>query len=553
MYGLGVYNLNGSNRTDLFLDIYTSYRPNKLAKVVEKYFGPSASQGSLLPDQIADFYGQVHGFLVEEAQAVGGLFGKDAVPSMLCTLQEKIMYPLLEPMKARYTAADYAVVEEFSRRVAPLLAGASDEDLVRTFRVTYGSFLSNSDILIGSEDSLLQNGLKEVLSRVCFDTRSASASGGFSVLDDDITGGEVDLSMFDSDDISLVFEKYGEALGVAIDDTKICFAESIMRSVGFMGGLRARKYVRFLSPVMSQHMKCLLMRIDELRVGGSMPSYESGVAGASVRKPEGGDDAPGGQSEEQYAAAARIAKEFRMAEMGLSKGRTLLPCALRVFQAAGAMCRHFTALELLATEHLDKAYENLFADSRGSLGQVVNQAMTDRVSGKEDSSVSIGGALAAALLTEDAHAQAELRAFLTALTRRTATSVTQSVFASSVGILSKFKHSAEQFLFDLTVFGPEMHLRDLHQDVQWTAEGEVSADQEDGLLPQQAFTQVGEHLLSLLQELEIFVSGSDLGDLQQLRGDAEGLSVSSWKKLRSILKLRDVSENRENICASVCW
>jgi hypothetical protein len=523
----------------LFLDIYTSYRPNKLAKVVEKYFGSSAGQGSLSPVQIADFYGQVHGFLSEEAQAVAGLFGKDAAPGLLCTLQDKIMHPLLEPMKARYTAADYAVVEEFSRRVAPLLVGAAEEDLVRTFRVTYGSFLSSSDILIGSEGSLLQKDLKQALAGVRFDTRVAP-SAGFSVLDDDSSCGEVDLSMFDSDDISAVFEKYGESLGMAIDNTKVCIAESIMRSVGFMGGLRARKYVRFLSPVMSQHMKSLLLCIEELRVAGSMPSCDGGESTTASSSGGAAVDASGRASEDQYATASRLAKELRMGEIGLSKGKTLLPCALRVFRSAGAMCRHFTALELLATDQLGKAYENLFAENRAGLGQVVRQVGFDRSAGRDDVSVSIGGALAAAVLTEDGHAQAELRAFLTALTRRTSTSVTQSVFSSSLGTLAKFKQSAEKFLFDLTILVPEVYLRDLHGDEQWVAEGRVSPDQEDSMLPQQAFTQVGEHLLSLLQELETFASDCDLADLLQLGGDAEGLAVSSWKRLRDILKLKDV-------------
>ena len=476
-----------SHRMDLFIDLFTSYRPQRLAQVVEKYFGgnPSVSQGSngsvtsstLQPDQLADFYGQLQGFLREESHAAQSLFGQQAVSSLMCLLLEKIMLPLAGPMRARYSPTAYPIVEKFTSRIAPLLVGSGEADLLRSLRACYSTFLDKRDVLIDYESHALQGDLETILDEVHFDTRPVSSTaGGLSILSgDEVTAGEgPDLQLFDSDDISAVFESYAASLCKAVDKTYRSFAESILRSVGFMGGLPARQYVRFLSPVLSQHIKTLLLRVDLLRVAGSMPLQNPADVSYSH------------STEEQQAEAARIAKEFRMSDMGISKGKVLLQCALRVFLSAGALCRHFTSLEQLAAEQLDIVYQNLFTE-----GSSVSLVVRMLASGNADTAVtSVGGAVAAAILKEDATAESELRAFLTAVSRRTTSSVAQGVLSSSLVPLGKFKQAAERFLFDLATHAPQAHLQELHSDELWVAEGEVSEDQQEQMLPQQAFTQV---------------------------------------------------------------
>lgn len=55
--------------------------------------------------------------------------------------------------------------------------------------------------------------------------------------------------------------------------------------------------------------------------------------------------------------------------------------------------------------------------------------------------------------------------------------------------------------------------------------------------------QVGEHLLSLVQELEAFASSDALRDLVVTSGEAGALAAHSagWQQLRSLLGIRDVS------------
>lgn len=71
-------------------------------------------------------------------------------------------------------------------------------------------------------------------------------------------------------------------------------------------------------------------------------------------------------------------------------------------------------------------------------------------------------------------------------------------------------------------------------------------------------TQVGEHLLSLVQELEAFASSDALSDLMSLSEPSHALtllttlSARSWKNLRTALDLKE-EEDVESLCKrSLC-
>jgi hypothetical protein len=54
--------------------------------------------------------------------------------------------------------------------------------------------------------------------------------------------------------------------------------------------------------------------------------------------------------------------------------------------------------------------------------------------------------------------------------------------------------------------------------------------------------QVGEHMLSLVQELEAFASSEALTDLLVLRGEAANLpsSSSGWQHFKTLLDVKEV-------------
>ncbi len=67
---------------------------------------------------------------------------------------------------------------------------------------------------------------------------------------------------------------------------------------------------------------------------------------------------------------------------------------------------------------------------------------------------------------------------------------------------------------------------------------------------------MGEHLLSLVQELEAFASSDALADILRVRGQARALANTSsgWQALKKLLQITDVSLNHESLtieCAYV--
>jgi len=311
--------------------------------------------------------------------------------------------------------------------------------------------------------------------------------------------------------------------------------------------------------LLSQHLKTFTTKIEELRSAACL--------GDNQNERVANSQSPGfhnGETESTSANTNGSMKLYGLAELGTSKGRVLLPSALQVFRAASVMNHEFLMLERVASEQLENVYSQLFNEySLKDVVKMIASKSTSEVRGSgktaafnttKESDISIGSALAAISLRQDAEAESELKAFLLASTRLTVSSVTQSVFSASLSALIKFKITAELYLFDLSTYAVAAYLKDLHQDQTW----ESSVDEgdeviEDDLLPQQAFTQVGEHLLSLLQELESFASSNTIENLIRLQDDADSLVTKAWKPLRSLLELSDDESYRNLSKRSTCY
>ena len=467
------------------MDIYTTYRPQKLENACNECFKSSTTT----PTQIPIFYGQIYGFITEESENIAALFGEDEVSDLLCILLEKIMTPLQSAMAQRYTASDYSTVEEFSKRLAPLLVTASDENLFKGLSSVYSCFLQNINMLLNTEGKnirvILQNSVDSLKLHKLSEkeTTNSLTDTGMDFEDED---------NLDTDDVTLLFENFGISLATTVGESCENIKETLVKSLAFLGGLRSRRFLRFLVPLLSQHLKSLTAKVDELHTA------------AGLTKSNIGDKSTAGLG----SSITQDLKRFGIEDLGASKGRVLLPSALQVFKAASIMNQQFLVLERTASEQLERVYGQLYNDY--SLKDVVYMISTSSESEKggkgaysaivsKNASVSIGSTLAASILRQDQEADSELKAYLIASTRLTASSVTQSVFSASLTSLIKFKSSAEEYLFHLMVFAPESFLKDLHLDQCWRAhqqieDGSIDAEDdvidEDNLLPQQVFTQV---------------------------------------------------------------
>lgn len=444
-----------------------------------------------------EFYGRIYGFLSEEAENISSLFGDkpEDVSNLLCVLLEKIMTPLHAAMTERYKASDYATVETFSKRIAHLLMHASSDYLLKGLSSVYSCFLQNLNMLTNTEGKWIRVALHDSVSSLQLgSSQSASSVSTASATDINLadTGMEMDLEdeVLDEEDVMLIFESFGTSLATSVEVSCEAVQASLVRGLSFLGGLRSRRFLRFLVPLVSQHLKGFTSKVEELRAasdlsrGGKAEIDFTGKGQASLS-----------------VALSSDTKRYGIQDMGTSRGRVLLPSALQVFKAASIMNHQFLVIERVASEQLEEVYNQLFNGHslKEIVGIIASHSSTSTSTGVN---VSIGSALASLSLRQEAEMESELKAFLTASTRLTVSSVTQSVFSASLSSLIKFRNTAEEFLFDLTTFSIEAYLKDLYLDQAWgnsddgaENEGEMSDDErnsfdEDNLLPQHAFTQV---------------------------------------------------------------
>jgi hypothetical protein len=99
--------------------------------------------------------------------------------------------------------------------------------------------------------------------------------------------------------------------------------------------------------------------------------------------------------------------------------------------------------------------------------------------------------------------------------------------------VDKFTTVAGSLMLEVCTLLPRKVLSDVGDDAAWGARSGGGAEDDSDLLPGTAFTHVGEHLLSLVQELEAFAASTALQDLLHVSVRSrsnylEGLTASTW-------------------------
>ena len=382
-----------------------------------------------------------------------------------------------------------------------------------------------------------------------------------------MNGGGININD-EGQDPTVACTLFAERLIQAADVTFVPVEASLNRSAAILGGLHVKTILRAIANALAQFTKLLTAKVEELRVACGLQSDQTdsqtfSPAGKLVGEKTGlpVKDKDKMVSSTSTSASNAIAESWAR-RLELQDGvvdKLLVPCALRALQSAGRLSRHVRTLESIASGLLMEISENLALTSpsaSSSLEKILSST------GSGDLDMSIGACYALYTLQQDTSATSELKSFLSAATSSShshgfsmmSTSQTLVVAApktifSPVAIpLSRLKSVSGALFFDLCITPPDKILTDLHLEDVWASPGEPG----DNLLPQQAVTQVGEHLLSLVQELELFASSDALPDLLHLSGEAQALAVASrgWRKMRITLDLRGEaqSDGIDNLC-----
>jgi hypothetical protein len=217
-------------------------------------------------------------------------------------------------------------------------------------------------------------------------------------------------------------------------------------------------------------------------------------------------------------AAEALARRLRTQDHHVVDDCMLVPCALRGLQLVGRL--NLTILAVNA---------RIEASARG-----VAAALS---SNSEDSSIaSLSTLYCSTVMAQQAPDKlADLKA-LVALYSHTG-SAPPAVSLGSAG--KKLRGVAGSLLIDLSSSLPTRILQYVSEDPVWHKECS-DARLLDNILPQPAITQVGEHVLSIVQEMEGFCSSAAQSDFVAALGSASLFGTAGWSQLRSILSVKEV-------------
>uniref|UniRef100_A0A6U3QI04 Conserved oligomeric Golgi complex subunit 7 n=1 Tax=Ditylum brightwellii TaxID=49249 RepID=A0A6U3QI04_9STRA len=107
-----------------------------------------------------------------------------------------------------------------------------------------------------------------------------------------------------------------------------------------------------------------------------------------------------------------------------------------------------------------------------------------------------------------------------------------SLYPSSAEGASRLAGNCHEFVFDICSAVPRRSLRAMSSLPVWGEEGESGdAIESYGILPQQYITQVGEHVLALVQALEPFASSADALSLaNEVMSGVHAVAIQPWRE-----------------------
>eukprot|EP01041_Mallomonas_annulata_P008163 gene8163-16780_t len=493
---------------------------------------PVERRSKTLESDVSALLTEVRDLMVEESERVSSLFGKERAADVLCRILEQILTPIAPSMAASLnttndptvTIAVYQLMEGFAKKMSVTLEGASLASLYAAYDSCYKCFIVFMDSYIHQEDVFVKNALKTLLESVNLQAIKAE-------IDADL--GPMGAHGQDPYDASIC-----EALSVrmlSVTESSITpVSAAIRRSAFFVGGLRVKPALRRVSVQLASFVKGLVTKVEELRLATGLGA-ETQLLGSSDSASTSTSADVTNKTKETFPGAVT-------GSSSLSSNRiaVFIPTALIALQVAGRLCLRVGELEATTADILGVMYTSLYVEGD-----------RDKVS-----KAAAGLSVARRAVSNDTSLASELKGFLLASGRASGTAAggstsTQSVFSPVIPGLTRLKATTASLLFDLCTAPAVTALQELHADDVWgtgrvvhgqynaEANAETQASLYESLLPQPAITQVGEHLLSLVQELEGFASSDALDDLLQLSGESELLVRRCWTSLRRALDLRE--------------
>lgn len=458
---------------------------------------------------LASNLGRITRLISDEESPVSEIFGAANGKKILQDIAITSTAPMHATLNQLLTTLDspavsfdcYCVVDEFSRRLIKSLEGLSSDNQLELIAFIFSGLLEFLPVYVDSENSFLRAQFESLLNSVSFGGNAKAVTTAAAAAA--VAGGNAedldDLLFSSDDDPTDALNGYLDRL-TALSETFVDALSGVVeRSVKFAGGAKVKQVLRCVMSHLSWLTKQLAVKIAELGVA-------CGVQSDVLNELSGG-------AEKSKSSNVLSKLDFQVVE-----NRVLITCALRSVQAAGIYLRKF------------QEFESFVKSLLGELTSVLlNVETMDNHS------------YAYKLLLMDASATSELKSFLLVATSPTSPSAAQNMFASATALpLEKLQLAACTLLFNLSLTFPLKVVTSSSLEDSWSLTGDVHAD---SILPQSVVIQVGEHLLSLVQEFEAFATSDALTDVLYVVTSVSAVAEKSqgWQAFFTTCQLADVS------------
>ena len=217
-------------------------------------------------------------------------------------------------------------------------------------------------------------------------------------------------------------------------------------------------------------------------------------------------------------------------------------CALEILRIAGVVKRHLLSFEENTKDRLRGLADRMGAtiDQETALIEALGQrtTSTDLVPNSL-SAVDIEAIIATSVCGGEGDRDSSMKSpSVLALQRLSESGQNRGsqdlLFPRSAGSLERLVKCCQAFVFDISSDIPIKHLQDMSLLSIWGQEESMwstATSDSYGTLPQTYITQVGEHMLALVQALEPFASDKDgLQFANSVMDGIEHVSAKSWRK-----------------------
>jgi hypothetical protein len=483
---------------------------------------------------LATFYGKVTGLLLEEETNAATLFEQDRVPDILCLMIQSAMKlmcdsntntntesknmttnfletPYAKDLPQHKLVEVYGVTEEFARRTFKIFKNASSKCLADSLDSVFRPFWDHLPIFMENEAILAAKALSENLKNVMlikngYGSDTGAASG--TVLDDQ--GGEIEPFA--------ILDNFTEEVLLAAEGFADIILTSLKRCSSLFAGYHIQFIVETLLSSLANHILVLSGRVNELHNAFGLDETITNTDGRSGVI-NSGSDSDRKSSLDLYSKLRAEGSDAAMT----GRANDLLPYALRSLQAAGKIMANLQIVENAVRDCFEEILENL-----GNLPVTSNIAISAYLN--DTSEVSFGSVYAGHMLGKDSEALSRLRILISGAdtTSRISTSASMlvstttsnynnvplplKVFRTTTDAAAQFTRIAGSLLLEICIALPRKSLAHVSSEAIWASRLSTQIDPVD-ILPQLSFTQVGEHLLGLVQDLEAFAASLALSDL----------------------------------------